>query len=1069
MANPKKVEFEFDFDKEKFMAAVAAMDKGLSRASSTWADNLERTLTDAMNSAVRSSLNNGVSKALWQDMLTSPLVSMKDKVVQLLQAGREVEASRLTRMIDEQAKAQEELAKSREDALEELRRKEKRAVEDQIDEMRTGVTSIGTSLLGGDVSGLLDLIKGKGKDLRQQGLAKQGLAKEREFENPAASAKMMGMGDTMAKLGTGISAFASAAMGLVAVVKLFLDLDSKIKDMNKGLVETAGAADFGFSRAELVSGKLTAELENIRDETTAVNDNFLKFRGSAKEQQEILSQLNQAGFAYSRIRKEIESTTTATKSYSDVTALALTYAKTLGISGSEAAQNLASYALDTGSTLEDVAQQFSVITREAAAAGFQTKRFFSAVSEATSGMSFYGVRVEETARLLKSFDSILGEQMGPEVFKQLVNQFKDKGSQERLRELILKDQDFAQEQFSKSFQRQIAALSRDLGGPNGPLAGADMKELLGKDEVSLTQELKRRGLKPEQISRMMNARLVGKAAEGDMGSMVRGMGMGGQGFELALASQAGSVFGGKRIDEVLRSMTTGGAGAAEMAALENVTGKSLDQLEKLARLFTGAEADLQTLQDISKKMTDNVELTEEDVKAQKRIEKELDLFVDRQSGEIRKGFRDAQGNMVRENAIAIKDAMDVVTQTPTEGEATMVEALNRDQQIASEIAQNTSSLNNILEQTISAILNDIYDVIIGIADWLFRDDRGRQREIALKKEEADRRKYLARDAKIRQTELKVAQAELEKARQGGDSTQIKQMEQVVAQFKEQADNSALALERQDAIKDSLNNLSDDLTSGKGAGAGVVVDALEKQGHKFFSDGAAKEAFLGALDEALPRYTESTVGGFTGWADMVMQNSRAMEDSVDNWAPAFLEAAKSNNELLGRLQGGEGTIERAAAAGEAAAAAVAEEMGWMDGLFTSDNALIQQQGEAFSAAAAAIIAQNLRSDQDLMRDNQELISAIKEQTQSLSASQSPLIQGALSLLGARQVRDLIIPADGRPIALDSKDTVMAMKPGGAIDQASRNRRGQGPVTINVNGGDQQQVYRTIRRVLAASGL
>jgi len=1067
MAKKKKgVEIDVDLDKEGIEEALKGLEKGLGKASDNWAEDIERTIKDAMTSAIRSSLNNGTSRAIWNDMITAPLEGMKTLMNDLVKQGRDADVSRLQRTIKEQAEAQEELAKSRENALDELRKKEKRAVEEQIEDMNKGIQSLGSSILGGDVSGLLELLKGKGKSIQQKGLGQQGFAKEREFEDPAGSKKMMAMGETMAKLGTGVAAFASAAMGLVAVVKLFLDMDSKIKDMNKGLVETAGAADFGFSQAEIVSGKFSGELSKIREETTAVNENFMKFRGSAKEQQEILSQLNQAGFAYSRIRKEIDSGTSSLKSYSDVTALALTYSKTLGITGSEAAQNMAQFALDTGNTLEDVAQQFSVITREASSAGFQMKRFFSTISEVTSGMGFYGVRVEETARLLKSFDSILGEQMGPDVFKQLVNQFKDKGSQDRLREIILKDQDFAQQQFSKAFERQMAAITRDLGGPNGPLAGANMKELLAKDEVSLTQELKNRGLKPEQITRMMNARTVGKAAQGDMGAMTRGMGMGGQGFELAMASQAGSVFGGKRIDEVFRSMASGGAGAAELAALESVTGKSLDQLEKLARLFTGAEADLQTLQTISKQMSNNEEISAEDLKAQKRIEKELDLFVDRQSGEIRKGFRDANGNLVRENAVAIENAMDVVTQTPTEGEATMVEALSRDQQIASEIAKNTGSLNSILEQTISAILNNIYDVIIGIADWLFRDDRGRQREIALKKAESDRRRLLETDAKAARGTLQSSQAELENARQKGDSVQIKQMEQVVATAKKQADLADVALERQDAIKSSLENLSDDMTTGKGAGAGSVVDALEKQGHKFFADGDAKEAFLSALDDALPRYAETTTTGLTGMLEQGLQRDKAGRDDASNWSATFLESAKTNAQLMARLKGGEDSLAAAAAAGDAAAAAVAEEFsGWFD--LTPQLSVTQQQGEAYSAAAAAVLAQNLRSEQEISKQQDEMLAAIKEMTSTVSAAQSPMVQGILGMLGMRNARDLIIPADGKPILTDSKDTIMAMKPGGAFDQASRSRGGgRGNVTINVNGGDTAKVYQVVKRVLGA---
>lgn len=1072
MATDRKLKVDIDLDDDGLLDAVKATEKGLSEIATQWAKDLESSVSDAMTSAIRSSLNDGTSRALWEDLIKAPLQDLQTEMVSLIKDGREEEAALLFRQVKEQAQAQKDLADARTSALEELRKKESRAIEEQIDQLRSGVSDIGSALMGGDVASFINMLKSQGQGLRDRGLAKQGLAKEREFEDPKGAKKSMAMGETLAKLGTGVAAFASVAGVLMTVIKMFAELDGKVKEMNQTLLSTAGSADLGLTPAQILSGGLAKELETVRDETTAVNDNFMKFRATAKEQQEILSQFNQTGFTYARIRKEIESTTDAVESYSDVTSLALTYSRTLGISTSESAQTLAQFALDTGDTLENVAQQLSVITREAQNAGFATKRFFSTISEATSGMAFYGVRVEETARLLKSFDSILGEQVGADVFKQMVNQFKDKGAQDRLRELILKDQEFAQDQFAKAFERQLTAITRDFGGQGGPLAGLNIKELLGQDELSLTQQLKSLGLKPEQISRLLGARQVGKAATGDLGSMVRAMASAGQGFDVALAAQAGPVFGGKRIDEVLRSLADGGAGAAELAALENVTGKSLDELEKLARLFTGAEADLQTLRTISAKLTRNEVLSEEDLKAQKRIEKELDLYVDRQTGAIRKGFRDANGLLVRENAVAIRDAMDVVTATPTEGEATLAEALSKDQQIASEIAQNTTEISKILDQTVASILNDIYDVVISVADWLFRDDRGKQRELALKEEERKRREDLQETAKVARQEFQVAQRELEDARGRGETEQIQQLERQTQHLKKQADDAAVAVERQEAVKTTLENLSSDMTSGKGAGAGVIVDALERQGHRLFAGPEAKDAFLSALDEALPRYAEVTTGGVSGYLEGGFQTMKADFDSLINgpsgWGDTLRQNLKSNNELLSKVAGGETTIEAAIAAGEAAANVVTENMGTFEWLTTNSGNIATQQGEAFSSAAAAVLAQNLKSDQQQKQEQQELINAVKEVKDSLSTMQAPWFQAAMNLFGAKHARDLVIPAGGKPIITDHQDTITASRPGGPIDKASRGNRGGGNLTVNINGGNQTEVYRTMKRVIKELG-
>jgi hypothetical protein len=67
-------------------------------------------------------------------------------------------------------------------------------------------------------------------------------------------------------------------------------------------------------------------------------------------------------------------------------------------------------------------------------------------------------------------------------------------------------------------------------------------------------------------------------------------------------------------------------------------------------------------------------------------------------------------------------------------------------------------------------------------------------------------------------------------------------------------------------------------------------------------------------------------------------------------------------------------------------------------------------------------------------------------------------------GMPTANDMYVPTNGRPIALNSADQVLAMMGGGAVDQAmKRGGGGSGaPVTINVQGGNIREVQQAVIR-------
>src|SRR5690606_12877987 len=93
-----------------------------------------------------------------------------------------------------------------------------------------------------------------------------------------------------------------------------------------------------------------------------------------------------------------------------------------------------------------------------------------------------------------------------------------------------------------------------------------------------------------------------RASTGDLAAMTQARGFAGPAFDIAMGAQATGVFGNKRIDQVFRDIESGKMGAEGFAALEQATGKSQDELVKLSRLFTAAEAQLANLDEIRDKI-----------------------------------------------------------------------------------------------------------------------------------------------------------------------------------------------------------------------------------------------------------------------------------------------------------------------------------------------------------------------------------------------------------------------------------------------------------------------------------
>lgn len=1056
------------------------IEEALSTGTQRAMRDAKKTVADAFREATVQALTSGKTGDAMKDLAKAGVIEAQQEYLKLQRQLEALEKKALDdklsteekaqmKRLQEQSRATRSLlddrmkAFKREQEIQRQAAKETRAgASEMAKRFEQGAEGLRSALFGG-FGGMARGTRDIGERLRGAGEGRIDRARQMGMKpgaDPKQVAQMAKMGRALAGIGAALATVAAVVGVVIVLVKLFADLEAKVKDMNKALIGTAGAADFGMTHGEIVAGKLADRIEEMRHSTTELNRNFMRFRVTFKEQQQILSEFNQAGLTYARMNAEIQKGTSHIKDFSDVTAIAITYSRNLGISTSEAAQKMGEFAFETGMGLQDIAEQFSVITREAMQAGFATKRFYSTIVEVTSGMAFYGVRIDETAKLLKTFDSLLGEAVGTEAFKKIVGQYKDKGAQDRIRELILKDQQFAQEQFSKAFERQIRNLAKT--GDKLGLSEDDMRELLQLDEVQMSARLQQLGAGPEEIQAFRRARLTGQAAGGDMGSMVRAMPFAGAGFDVAMASQATQVFGGKRIDEVLRNLSAGTAGAAELEALTNVTGKSLDELEKLGAMFTDMEAAMVNMRDIAK--TEASERTPEQEKILMKYAKELGLFIDEQTGDILKGEADDQGKLIKGTEVAVKDALEAVSETTTLGEDQIKDQLTRDQEIATEISRNVTGVSEVLEQSTNRILERIYEAVMVIVDFLVSDEEQQRRAAQLKGAHEEAKKA-QEGAEQKRKELADAQGALAKAKQVGDEEAVKAAKEQLAAVEKETIAAEENVRRTDAVRQAVENMSDEARAGQGVGAKQIVDAVGDV------SGARSKAFASTLDRALERQQtklsvlDPSTYSLENLSDEVINEVSAAMTNLEDLSEQTYSRLREQG-VMGQVRGEETTVNEALRRAEAAY----REAGGDDFFATEDTK--QAAIEAFNAALAKHLAANIKTDDEMLQEQikqRERLDDLVKSVQEGDAAQGILdYTGVGSLLSNfRKAGDLVIPAGGgKPILTDEKDTLMAFKPGGPVAGAMGGRGGD--VHISIYGGDQRQVYDTVMKALKAVG-
>ena len=276
---------------------------------------------------------------------------------------------------------------------------------------------------------------GIGKLLKRAGAmaTKGGAMAEKNTMGGAIGNTLEKMGGFLSTIGPAIAAIGAVALGLAAVVKIILDADSKVKELNK---EILGA---GISAGDLVDslGEVDRTLSTVRHSFAGLiggdAQKFVQDWGvSAKENLQILNSFATAGYTVNEMIGGMKDLNEQQKALRDTTATAMTYAKLLGESSDKIAGDMGEMMENMSMGLHGVAERFSDITKAAMESGFGTKRFYGMVVQLTTGMSMYNVRLDETLGMLTMLGKLMSPKKAAEFAGTLTKGFKDATTEERL-------------------------------------------------------------------------------------------------------------------------------------------------------------------------------------------------------------------------------------------------------------------------------------------------------------------------------------------------------------------------------------------------------------------------------------------------------------------------------------------------------------------------------------------------------------------------------------------------------------------------------------------------------------
>lgn len=280
------------------------------------------------------------------------------------------------------------------------------------------------------------LLKGLAKTSMAKGA---GIAAKGSEMGGATGAALKGIGGAMKGIGPLLGTLSKLGpmLGMVggalfALVKLFLDADAAVKEMNKTVLEGGSTWDTyaaAGKNVELGMGRMDASLRRMRDETTDLRMN-LNMGTTAKDHQQVINTLQREGITLQQL-------TVGFDKYTDITKQSIAYSRLFGVSVDEIAQMNAEMMTQMGMGLGELSNQFDMIGRAAEESGIAQNKFFAMLRGVSSDLALYGVRIGETTKMLGQLGKVMSPRTADKFLKEFAKGFQGTSITDRLKATLL--------------------------------------------------------------------------------------------------------------------------------------------------------------------------------------------------------------------------------------------------------------------------------------------------------------------------------------------------------------------------------------------------------------------------------------------------------------------------------------------------------------------------------------------------------------------------------------------------------------------------------------------------------
>jgi hypothetical protein len=311
-------------------------------------------------------------------------------------------------------------------------------------ELAEGFKDAVSAMSGKDIFGL-----GKA-GMKMSGSILKGLAKGSMAKGAGVSAKgaemggltgsaLKGIGGAMKSIGPLLGSLSKLGpmLGMVggamfALVKLFLDADAAVKEMNKTVLEGGATWDTYAAQGrnvDLGMMNLDESLKRLRGETNDLKMNF-SMGTTAKDHQQVINTLQREGVTLQQL-------TVGFEKYTDISKQAIVYSRLFGVSVDEMAQMQAEMMTQMGTGLDGLNKEFDSIGRAAEESGIAQNKFFAMLRGVSSDLALYGVRIGETTKMLGQLGKVMSPRSADKFLKTFAQGFKGKSIQDRLKSMLL--------------------------------------------------------------------------------------------------------------------------------------------------------------------------------------------------------------------------------------------------------------------------------------------------------------------------------------------------------------------------------------------------------------------------------------------------------------------------------------------------------------------------------------------------------------------------------------------------------------------------------------------------------